>query len=74
MNERTTELKSQAYQYADRNTQDGDNMFATLQLEKFAELIVRECAELATAEYNKRGAIHGDDLLTYFGVNDEHTN
>jgi hypothetical protein len=42
MNERLQELKSQAYQYADRNTQDGDNRFATLQLEKFAELIIKE--------------------------------
>ena len=37
-------------------------------LEKFAELIVRECAELATKEYNNRGAIHGNDLLKHFGV------
>jgi hypothetical protein len=36
--------------------------------EKFAELIVRECAELATKEYNNRGAIHGNDLLEHFGV------
>jgi hypothetical protein len=37
-------------------------------IEKFAELIVRECAELATKEYNNRGAIHGNDLLDHFGV------
>jgi hypothetical protein len=36
--------------------------------QKFAELIVRECAELATKEYNNRGAIHGNDLLQHFGV------
>jgi hypothetical protein len=36
--------------------------------QKFAELIVRECAELATKEYNNRGAIHGNDLLEHFGV------
>ena len=35
---------------------------------KFAELIVRECAELTTKEYNNRGAIHGNDLLEHFGV------
>lgn len=34
----------------------------------FAELIVQECAELATKEYNNRGAIHGNDLLEHFGV------
>jgi hypothetical protein len=38
------------------------------ELEKFAELIVRECAELTTKEYNNRGAIHGDDVLKHFGV------
>jgi ABC-type branched-subunit amino acid transport system substrate-binding protein len=29
---------------------------------------VRECAELATKEYNNYGGIHGNDLLEYFGV------
>jgi hypothetical protein len=33
-----------------------------------AELVVKECAELATKEYNNRGAIHGNDLLEHFGV------
>lgn len=37
-------------------------------LEKFAELIVRECAILATAEYNSHGAIHGNDLFEHFGI------
>jgi hypothetical protein len=36
--------------------------------EKFAELIVKECAELATKEYNNFSAIHGNDLLEHFGV------
>jgi hypothetical protein len=36
--------------------------------QKFAELIVRKCAELATKEYDNRGAIHGNDLLQHFGV------
>ena len=39
-----------------------------IEIEKFAELIVRECAELATKEYDNRGAIHGNDLLQHFGV------
>ena len=37
-------------------------------IKKFAELIVRECAELATKEYNNYGGIHGNDLLEHFGV------
>lgn len=36
--------------------------------EKFAELLIRECAELVTKEYNNRSALHGDDLLKHFGV------
>lgn len=40
----------------------------TRQSAKFAELIVKECAELATKEYNNRGSIHGNDLLEHFGV------
>jgi hypothetical protein len=42
--------------------------FTAPELERFAELIVQECAELATKEYNNRGAIHGNDLLQHFGV------
>jgi hypothetical protein len=37
-------------------------------LERFAEKIVRKCAELATKEYNNCGAIHGNDLLKHFGI------
>lgn len=51
MNERIKELKSQAYQYADRNTQDGDNRFATLQLEKFAELIIQDAINMMRQEW-----------------------
>ena len=40
----------------------------TRQLVKFAELLVNECAELATKEYNNRSSIHGNDLLQHFGV------
>jgi hypothetical protein len=36
--------------------------------ETFANLIIRECAELATIEYDKRGAINGTDLLEHFGI------
>ena len=46
MNNRIEELKRQAYQYADRNSQDGDNNFGNRQLDKFAELIVLECMGL----------------------------
>jgi hypothetical protein len=64
MNERIQELAEQAHVYA-----GGHSLWCHAgDVEKFAELIVRECAELATKEYNNRGAIHGNDLLQHFGV------
>jgi uncharacterized protein YycO len=72
MNERIRELADQAGIHFGRSaTLDGNNIarfVTTSDMEKFAELIVRECAELATKEYNNRGAIHGNDLLQHFGV------
>ena len=72
MNERIRELSEQAGIHFGRSaTLDGNNIarfVTTSDMEKFAELIVRECAELATKEYNNRGAIHGNDLLQHFGV------
>jgi hypothetical protein len=65
MNERIREFKEQATRTA---MWIGDPDAGELDAEKFAELIVRECAELATKEYNNRGAIHGNDLLDHFGV------
>jgi hypothetical protein len=65
MNERIRELKQQATRTA---MWIGDPDAGELDAEKFAELIVRECAELATKEYNNRSAIHGSDLLQHFGV------
>jgi hypothetical protein len=35
---------------------------------KLSELIIKECANFATTEYDKRGAIDGVDLLKHFGV------
>ena len=67
MNERIKELKEQAMEWVP-NMADPDTKIRLLNAEKFAELIVRECAELATKEYNNRGAIHGNDLLKHFGV------
>jgi len=70
MNERIEELMFEAGRYADKNTGSSDRsgMWVYQYSEKFAELIVQECAELATKEYDNRGAIHGNDLLEHFGV------
>jgi hypothetical protein len=62
MNERIKELVLLA------GTDTSGKWMSMDHVEKFAELIVRECAELATKEYNNRGAIHGNDLLEHFGV------
>jgi hypothetical protein len=35
--------------------------------EKFAELIVRECAKLASKRYDNHDLVHGQDLLDHFG-------
>jgi hypothetical protein len=65
MNERIRELAEQA---TGAEEYDGFRYFDKA---KFAQLIVRECAELATKEYNNRGAIHGNDLLEHFGLDSE---
>ena len=60
MNERIKELmpKPWTLPYPDRE------LYTKEQFEKFAELIVRECAELV--EYNSKGA--GRDIREHFGV------
>jgi len=37
-------------------------------MEDFADLIVQECADLATKEYDNRSAIHGNDLIAHFNL------
>ena len=75
MNERFRELAKQAGgHFSTRNLMSNPVQYRESielwddRIEKFAELIVAECAELATKEYNNRGAIHGNDLLEHFGV------
>ena len=69
MNERIFELARQSGA-TDENGSRATTVycFTDQELKGFAKLIVRECAELATKEYNNRGAIHGNDLLQHFGV------
>jgi hypothetical protein len=68
MNERIEKLAEQAVLQANEVFDQKGKDYSGIVMEKFAELIVRECAELATKEYNNRGAIHGNDLLQHFGV------
>jgi len=68
MNERINELATQAGAYCETYLYGGDPkppVLDNMDLEKFAELIVRKCAEIAeTAEpYQSR-----DLILRHFGV------
>ena len=64
MNERIRELAGQAKFMAeeDINKQISYNTELKAFAEKFAELIVRECAELCLADYD------ADIILAHFGV------
>ena len=37
-------------------------------LEQFAQLIIRECAELTTREYDRHNVVHGLDILEHWGI------
>ena len=69
MNERIKQLAEQAGAYAWQQIDEGANYdeqpryFA----EKFAELIVRECAKRVDYWESRQGE-HADDLLKHFGV------
>lgn len=69
MNERIRELRNQAAKFAEVTydnytmaTFNTNKSIETLFEEKFAELIVRECAELCLADYD------ADIILAHFGV------
>lgn len=76
MNERLLALQKQAYAYADKHTQEGDNQFAMIQLGKFAELIVRECVKLqyknvvvgGVSDYNRGRRELAEEISKHFGV------
>jgi hypothetical protein len=68
MNERIRELIREAESTTNEGIGFEGQEYLDMLMERFAELIVRECAELATKEYDNRGAIHGNDLLEHFGV------
>jgi len=63
MNERIKELALQALKHPD-NDNDGLTVFDNDELEKFAELIVRECIDTAF----HRGHPDLEFLLKHFGI------
>lgn len=71
MNERLTELYRASRPKEALASQDefkSANALLGSDVEKFAELIIRECAEVV---YNRSGHATPQDLLDYFGVDSE---
>jgi hypothetical protein len=70
MNERVKQLALQALKHPD-NDNDGLTVFDNAELEKFAELIVRECADVANQhmEHNEGTDYNvGGKIKQHFGV------
>jgi len=67
MNERIRQLKEQAMEWVP-NMADPDTKIRLLNAEKFAELIVRECAEYIDFAIFSNGGIDGRSLKEHFGV------
>jgi hypothetical protein len=71
MNERIQQLAEQALEYAEKNqSADIPRHWFRLYNEKFAELIVRECADIATNRY-QRLMDGGKAIKQHFGVNND---
>lgn len=73
MNERIKELDQQAVDYAN-NVCDANGIYKgkeylTVVKEKFAELIVRECMEVANTYQNRGGNCYVDNMIAkHFGI------
>jgi hypothetical protein len=65
MNERIKELWSQAGGYYDRGNQHTWPQYTIDNPEKFAELIVKECANVVHKRIGPKSAL---DVLEHFGV------
>ena len=65
MNERIRQLAKQAEEYADIEYNASDLDWYELKEKKFAELIVRECADVV---YSRSGHATPQDLYEHFGV------
>ena len=63
MNERIRELEKQCW----------DNQTNHLDTEKFAQLIVRECAEVAHCNFHVDGLTLGGIMKKHFGIEDKNT-
>lgn len=72
MNERIEELEKQATTVVEGwSDENGTTRYYEFNREKFAELIIKECAKIADlADENKCEWI-GGNILTHFGVTDD---
>ena len=72
MNERTRQLAEQAGFRSDVTVTDGNNeridTKTSIALEKFAELVVRECAKLADEPTSRPFQSYGVMIKEHFGV------
>ena len=70
MNERIEKFSEQARQYADSMYPSGLDIakWGPAYQEKFAELIVRECATIADKDSSQPCASYGDLIKQHFGV------
>jgi hypothetical protein len=66
MNKRIRELSEQAEKYADDNFR-GEPTWSEAFESKFAELIVRECADIASINQHQYNSV-GKYVLKHFGV------
>ena len=67
MNERIRKLNMQAAEYATSVCPSHSRDWYPIQNAKFAELIIRECANRIDYWESRQGE-HSDDLLKHFGV------
>jgi len=67
MNERIRELSEQAEKYADANFK-GEPVWSEVYDQKFAELIVQECCEIAHCNFHVDGLSLGGIIKKHFGV------
>lgn len=67
MNKRIDELSQEAENYADEYWLAGDRSWLATYTEKFAELIVKECADISDASFHD-GSAGYLAILNHFGI------
>ena len=68
MNPRIRELAEQAMELVDPYALEGEFGPRRLNEAKFAELIVRECADICYNREYTDGTRYGDEIIEHFGV------